>query len=55
MKHGNISICNKQCLSYNNSVEMLEVSKITVSSKNIVIQQSPANWKTVNSNPRYLK
>ena len=55
MKHGNVFICNKQCLSDNNSVEMLRVSKIAVRSKAIVIQQSPVNLITVNSNPRYLK
>ena len=55
MKHGKVFICNKQCLSDNNSVEMLRVSKIAVRSKAIVRQQSPVNLITVNSNPRYLK
>ena len=54
-KHGNVFICNKQCLSDNNSVEMLRVSKIAVCSKALLIQQSPVNLNTVNSNPRYLK
>ena len=38
MKHGKVFICNKQCLSDNNSVEMLRVSKIAVRSKAIEIQ-----------------
>ena len=38
MKHGKVFICNKLCLSDNNSVEMLKVSKIAVRSKAIVIQ-----------------